>query len=160
MEELHLDPFALTKFNNSVLHKAAESGNIETIEYVLSLGLDEHALSTKKTSMIQKAAFRSLEAVQFFLNRGHDPYHVNLEGDSAIIIAAERGRKDVIQYLYENYRLSLFAKDLEKSTAYEMAVKGSHKEVLEYLDEISAENWANRHPFLALRFDISKSLFR
>jgi ankyrin repeat protein len=101
--------------------------------------------------MLQKAAFRKLEAVKFFLNRGHNPYHVNLEGDNAIIIAAERNQLDIIKYLYENYGLSLFAIDKESTTAMDMAKKNKHENVIRYLESVTTENWRNRVSLLAIR---------
>ena len=88
--------------------------------------------------MVQKASFKNLDALKFFLDRGHDPYHVNMEGDNAIVIAAERGKLKIIKYLYENYRLSLFAADRERTTAFELARKNKYTKVTEYLEEISA----------------------
>ena len=96
----------------------------------MSLGIDEWAVSSKGTNVLQKAAFKKLDALTLFLDRGHDPYHVNMEGDNAIIIAAERGRLKIIRYLYENFRLSLFAADKERTTAYKLAKKNSYSTVV------------------------------
>ena len=77
-----------------------------------------------------------------------------MEGDNAIIIAAERGRIKIIQHLYENYRISLFAKDNERTTAYELAHKHKYKEVTDYLATISKENLFNRQGLISARFKL------
>ena len=95
-----------------------------------------------------------MDALKFFLDRGHDPYHVNMEGDNAIVIAAERGKLKIIRYLYENYRLSLFAADKERTTAFELARKNNYTKVTDYMELVCAENWDNRKALLAMRYSM------
>ena len=90
----------------TVLHRAAEGGNDEIIEKLLSLELDiDSRISAGTTPLMVAAVNGRLNAFNILLERGSDPTLKNNNGFTVLHRAAEGGNDHHLALLYINKRL-------------------------------------------------------
>ena len=91
---------SLGKKGSMLLHSAAQSGNVDTIETILSLGLDiDSRDESGLTPLMLAACTGQADTFHFLLERGSDPTLKGNDGSSVLHCAAEGGSKVIIEKL-------------------------------------------------------------
>lgn len=86
--------------NESMLLKAAESGDVTALRSLLETGTDPSACEEGENSALILAADGGhLQAVQALIEHGADANYQNELGDTALICASVIGRNDIVRAL-------------------------------------------------------------
>tara|TARA_B110001452_G_scaffold50799_1_gene38819 strand:- start:59 stop:862 length:804 start_codon:yes stop_codon:yes gene_type:complete len=90
--------------NKTVLHEAAEEGNVNLLTLLLKAGADADVTRSpdSETPLIAAAVHGSTQATKLLLLFGADPNLADTRGDVAIITAAEDGRIRMLELLIKH----------------------------------------------------------
>ena len=92
------------------LHIAAEHGKVKAIELLLDAGANIEACDVNGNTPLHAAvAWDYPDAVECLLERGADITAMSVFGEDAFSIAARRGAKRVLPFLYDNYASQFFS---------------------------------------------------
>lgn len=126
-------------YGNTVLHKKAETGDLELVELLLSLGADINAKNAKGWTPLHTAvAARQQEFAEFLIKKGALIYAADHKGLSPLHLAAQRELVDMITFLMER-GASVTRKDRYGRTPLHVAALEGRNEAVALLIERGAE---------------------
>ncbi len=115
---------------NIAFRTAAGAGHLDIMKYLLQKGADIHI---DNDEAVEDAVYNGfLDVIKYLVEKG-----VDISGDKGndiLLIAARRGKLNVVKYLLEN---NIGTNIIDE--AFSNAAKGGHLEVLKYLVENGAE---------------------
>ena len=121
------------------LHSAAESGDEDIIETLLSSGLDINSRGNDGTTPLMVAAAKGQEkTVNLLLSKGADPCLRNFMGRNLLHAAAEGGNSSIVRSML-SYDIDINSKDESSVTPLIIAVKHNHVEVVKCLLQKGAD---------------------
>lgn len=119
------------KIGTTLLHEAAEAGDVDLIDYLLKKGAQTDALDGNRMTMLHRAVKKNkIELVRFLLDKGitlnlPDAYDITALND-----ACADGFLDIVQLLHQRGALL----DIAHSPLYDACAHG-HRDVVRYLVE-------------------------
>jgi ankyrin repeat protein/serine/threonine protein kinase len=127
------------RYQDTPVHSCLRGGNdadcIQVVEYLIEIKPELLEATNDEGTPLQFAVGRNqLEVVKFFLRRNN----INIEmtesryGLTLLGIAAKRGHFKVVEYLIEEHKAQIDAKDNEDRTPLYLAVEHDHIEIINY----------------------------
>eukprot|EP01084_Bolivina_argentea_P238913 401424_1 len=90
-------------YDHTLLHQAAEQGNLDIIKKLIAIGFDPNCLDKSKHSPIGFASTGGhMECVQYFVSIGANINIVDIHGHGALYAAATRDHLNIVKYLVSN----------------------------------------------------------
>ena len=95
-----INPNQSNRFKQSLLHLAAQSGQVTQIELLLEKGAEINAQDlSQKTPLYLAVVHGHLSAIKCLLDKGADPTIVGIEGDTVLHVAAFYGYTPIVSLL-------------------------------------------------------------
>eukprot|EP01083_Nonionella_stella_P004036 11610_1 len=125
-------------FGSSLLHVAADQGNIQVIEKLLSFGFAINILDDSDHCAVGFACVKGhLECVKYMVSNGADINIIDIHGHGPLYAAATRDRIDVVKYLVsQNVNIHEKCKDKQWTPAQWARYFKRHK-TADYLDNLT-----------------------
>jgi ankyrin repeat protein len=144
----------------TILHRAAEEGNLELVKYLVSKGFDVSARDKNGYTPLFSAAERSLKVLKYLVSKGGDINVRNKYGLSLLHGAAAALNLEVVKYLISK-GLDVNAKDkYYGATPLHMALAMSDKEhvvnLRKFAGKIVREEDIRRKRFEVVKYLVSK----
>ncbi len=120
--------YLMTKYDleidpeQGLVEAASESGNLELVKYLVNLGVDPHTASN--LAITSAAKYGNLDILKYLVSLGLNP---SAHGGAALINASKEGHLDVVKYLYEQG-----VKD-NKNSALQNAARNGRLNVVRYM---------------------------
>ena len=115
------------------LHSASQGGVVAIIENILSLGIDVNSKDCLgRTPLIVAAASGKMEAVNFLLEKGADPFLTTNTGRNLLHAAVEGGNVLIVETALSN-NIDINSKDDDGVTSLMIAASKNNLQVVEYL---------------------------
>ena len=111
MERIDKPPFKdnmenimkINLYGVTLLHRAAEQGNLEIIKKLLSIGFDINVLDKSKHCAVGfSCAGGYMDCVKYFVENGADINLIDIHGHGPLYAAATRDHLHITKYLIEN----------------------------------------------------------
>ncbi|WP_413532806.1 ankyrin repeat domain-containing protein [Empedobacter brevis] len=97
-----LNPKALNPNGQTLLHTLARRGNLETINFILSKGVDPKVVDKEgNTALIIASGGKNVELIQTLLAKVNNINTVNKNGESALTRAVASGSPEIVALLLE-----------------------------------------------------------
>ncbi|XP_067670153.1 ankyrin repeat domain-containing protein 2-like isoform X2 [Haliotis asinina] len=119
----------------SILHWSCRGGNIEMVEYILSMeGMGVNNKGTGGTTPVVSAAWRGHKhVVEFLVSRGADMSVVDDLGETILHWTAQGGNVEMVKYILSQNVVDVNARSKMGQTAADIAEVWDHKEVAKLL---------------------------
>ncbi|XP_048246412.1 E3 ubiquitin-protein ligase mind-bomb-like [Haliotis rufescens] len=126
----------LTTSIDNTLHFACNGGDVETVEFVLSLNVvDINSRGVWSWTPVMTAAERGhREVVKLLVSEGADVSLVDVDGDNILHYAFIRGDVATVKFVLSLNVVDIDARNNIGLTAADMARLGGHKEVVKLLE--------------------------
>lgn len=165
IEEINklIDLGADPNLGNNPMEQAINVNDMEILNLLIAKGVSVHRSGAKNSSILLIAAKENnLEAVSHLLALGADPLYANLEGDTALHLAAEYASMELFQVLAEKAK-SFDLKNNDNNTPLDIAIYQDRSDIIAYLLENSYDLGTSFRRFeLALHhgmIDLAQALF-
>ncbi|XP_065580521.1 uncharacterized protein LOC136040243 [Artemia franciscana] len=120
--------------NQQAMFAALKIGNLKDLKSCLRKGADINGRSTNSLTALHFAAQGpSLEAIKFISGQNIDVHIKDVDGQSALHVAAVHGKKNIVELLIRKIGLSVDNPDNYGKTALHVSAKNGHKDVVEVL---------------------------
>ncbi|XP_030388574.1 Usher syndrome type-1G protein homolog [Scaptodrosophila lebanonensis] len=118
-------------------HKAAKDGLLDVLKEATRK--DTNAKDDDAMTPVMWAAFEGrLDALRLLCGRGGDPDKCDQFGNSALHLAAAKGHLHCVDFLVK-FGVNIYALDIDKHTAKDLAAINNRDEILRYLDTAAAQ---------------------
>ena len=133
-----IDANSPDKYGIPVLVKAAESGKLKIVQYLVDNGADIY-LRTKfeNTALMGASLFGHLDIVKYLVNQGSDVNAKNAGGETALMRAASQRHLGIVKYLLQN-GADIDAQDRFGSTALMKGAYYGSLNIVRYLTKYGA----------------------
>ena len=88
-----------------------------------------------RTPLHWACCYGNYNAVKTLLNNGADTSIIDMDGNSVLHFAAEKGFLDIIQLLVEEYNLNIYSKNFRNQTMLDIAILEEDVDILQYILE-------------------------
>ena len=125
----------------SLLHFASQGGNVAIIETILSKGLDidiKDDCGTGLTPLAVSILFKNLEALNYLLNKGANPFVENNLNGNLLHLATKGGDVDIIKAIL-SHGFDINSRDDECNTPLMVAAACANVQAVNYLLEKDAD---------------------
>ncbi|XP_071493496.1 pre-mRNA splicing regulator USH1G-like [Diadema antillarum] len=122
------------------LHEAAKAGRLDPLHEATKRECNRGD-ETGMTPTLWAAYNGKIAALRLLVSRGGDPNKADLQGNTALHLAALCGHRTIIEYLIA-LGCNLWALNNEYRTAMQLAAENGKKEVLAVLDDVSSRQAA------------------
>lgn len=131
----------------TLLTSAVKSGNLELVKWLVEQqGADIKVVSPFGWTALHFAAYGNHEAiVRYLLGRGADPLSVAEDNTNVLMLAAGKGRLELVQWLRQQARFNLEQRDQDGMSALQHAVSEGQLETVRYLIEAGTNPWVKTH---------------
>ncbi|XP_013099658.2 pre-mRNA splicing regulator USH1G [Stomoxys calcitrans] len=117
-------------------HKAAKDGLLEVLKEATRK--DANSKDDDSMTPVLWAAFEGhLEALRLLCGRGGDPDKCDQFGNTALHLAAAKGQLRCVDFLVK-FGVNIYALDIDKHSAKDLAAINNRDEILRYLDAATA----------------------
>jgi len=86
-----------------LLSRAISLNDLEIVQFLLNAGINANVCDDYYTALMYASKVSNLEAVKLLVNFGANVSLANADGNTALLIAAWEGKKDIVQYLSPFY---------------------------------------------------------
>ncbi|XP_061400733.1 pre-mRNA splicing regulator USH1G [Musca vetustissima] len=122
-------------------HKAAKDGLLDVLKEATRK--DANSKDDDSMTPVLWAAFEGhLEALRLLCGRGGDPDKCDQFGNTALHLAAAKGHLRCVDFLVK-FGVNIYALDIDKHSAKDLAAINNRDEILRYLDAATANFEAN-----------------
>ena len=138
------------------LHYAAESGNIETFEFLVNeVGMDHRQTTYHGSNCMLIAAGSSLKLVKLLSKKyNHDSHIVNGFGENSIFVAAKHNKVDIFKYLLFEEGVNCYIKSKKYETIYDIVRgKSCENEILECIAKFEQKNFEHRRNLIITQWN-------
>jgi ankyrin repeat protein len=125
------------------IHYASMNGNIEIMEYLLSIGAKLNYEDDKYSVLLSAAFGGKINVYEWYKKKGYSLNEKNKKGDTPLLITSSTGNLDLIKWLLKNGS-SVHEKNNNNVTSIIGACNSGHFEVVKWLLENTD---ANIHDF-------------
>ena len=138
-----VDPLAQTENGSTCLLKAAYTGVLDMVRYLVETYPDllEMVDQYQCTAAHYSACEGHIDVLKFLLSKGMSPYNLTIDGHSVLHIAAFHGRSEVVVFLCKEYPDLIPLEDKAGQTLWTFAESGGHQHILEYLRKMKGKKF-------------------
>ncbi|XP_048251523.1 serine/threonine-protein phosphatase 6 regulatory ankyrin repeat subunit C-like [Haliotis rufescens] len=123
------------KFNDNILHKACEGGNVDIVEYIVSHNIvDINSTGYARRTPVMRAVLKRHKAVfDLLASEGCDLTVKDEDGDNILHMACEGGNVQIVEYIVFHNIVDINSTSYARRTPVMMAVLKGHKAVFDLL---------------------------
>ncbi|XP_001361594.2 Usher syndrome type-1G protein homolog [Drosophila pseudoobscura] len=122
-------------------HKAAKDGLLDVLS--VATRKDTNAKDSDSMTPVMWAAFEGrLDALRLLCGRGGDPDKCDQFGNTALHLSSAKGHLHCVDFLVK-FGVNIYALDIDKHSAKDLAAINGRDEILRYLDAATAQFEAN-----------------
>ena len=138
-----VDPLAQTENGSTCLLKAAYTGVLDMVKYLVETYSDLlEIVDQYQCTAAHYAACEGHENVlKFLLSMGISPYNRTIDGHSVLHIAAFHGRLEVVVFLCKEYPDLIPLEDKAGQTVWMFAESGGHEHITEFLQKMKGKKF-------------------
>lgn len=132
----NIDAEHQSKYGNTALHFAVSSRSEELVQLLLEKGVIPDTMSRRFSSPLVSAACSGhLPILRLLYEAGANPDAATRSGgDTALIIASDKGYTDMVRFLLETKKVDPAAQDKEnKRNPLSLAAENGHREIVDML---------------------------